>query len=86
MGNILNGKIVHTFPDAGLDGMKSLPNGNVLIARYDAAEIVELSPDGTIVKNYPLKGKKPTNITIDTNFEYFYVTLQDTKWVEKLKL
>ena len=86
LGNILNGKIVHTFPDAGLDGMKSLPNGHILIARYDAAEIVELSPEGTIVKNYPLKGKKPTNITIDTNFEYFYVTLQDTKWVEKLKL
>jgi gluconolactonase len=85
-GDIFNGKIIHTFPNAGLDGMKSLPNGNVLIARYDAGEVVELTSNGKIVKKYTLKGQKPTNITIDKNFEFMYVTLQDTKWVEKLKL
>lgn len=84
LGEISNKRLVHQFKDAGLDGMKSLANGNILIARYGAGEIIELDSKGMIFNHYKLIGNKPTNITITSNEKIAYITLQDKMWVEKV--
>lgn len=84
LGKISNKRLVYQFKDAGLDGMKSLPNGNILIARYGAGEIIELDSKGMVINQYKLIGNKPTNITITSNEKTAYITLQDKMWVEKI--
>lgn len=85
-GTLMHKTLIRIFEDAGLDGMKTLTDGSILVARYDAGEIVKLSQEGEDLKKYPTQGKKPTNLCVDNTEKWLFVTLQDTQWVEKIKL
>ena len=62
-GSIKNKKIFKIFNNFGLDGMRCDSLGNLYICRYGKGTVVILSPDGKLLKEIYLKGKKPTNIT-----------------------
>jgi len=51
-----------SFPDFGLDGMRVDVDGNLYVTRYGKGTVVALAPDGRILREIALPGKKPSNI------------------------
>lgn len=86
-GELLNKKLLITFEDGGLDGMKCDPQGNLWVARYDKGAVIKLSPYGVLLKEVKLKGKKPTNLTFGgKNGKTIFVTMQDRRLFEKFEI
>ena len=66
------------FEDFGMDGMRCDNQGNLYVCRYDAGKVVVFSPEGKIIREIVLKGKKPTNIAFGgKDWSQCFVTLQD---------
>lgn len=82
-GNISNKKLFVTFPDFGLDGMRCDTLGNLYVCRYDKGTVAVISPEGKIIREVELKGKKVSNIAFGGHDgKTCYVTLQDRGCVE----
>jgi gluconolactonase len=75
------------FTTDGLDGMRCDPKGNLYVARYGKGTILKLSPEGKVLKEIALKGKKPSNVTFgDKDGKTVFVTLQDRGSIEKFRV
>ncbi|MCK0123409.1 SMP-30/gluconolactonase/LRE family protein [Gelidibacter sp. F2691] len=85
-GVIKNKQELISFADFGLDGMRCDREGNLYVTRYDKGTVVVLSPTGTVLKEYRLKGKKPSNLTFSPDFKTIYVTLADKGNIEVIRL
>ncbi|QKX07239.1 SMP-30/gluconolactonase/LRE family protein [Aquimarina sp. TRL1] len=83
-GNLKNKKEFYSFEDYGLDGMRCDPLGNLYICRYDKGTVAVLSPQGQLIKEYVLKGKKPTNITFSNDYKECFITMADRGCIEKV--
>jgi sugar lactone lactonase YvrE len=79
-------KLLHQFADFGLDGMRCDDAGNLYIARYGKGVIAKLSPDGTLLQEYQLQGKYPTNVSFSPDQQWLYVTMQQQGAVERINL
>jgi sugar lactone lactonase YvrE len=85
-GNISNKRLFAEFPDFGFDGMKCDAKGNVYVTRYGKGAIAVLSPDGKLIREVMLKGKKCSNLVFGgLNGKLVYVTLQDRKGMERFR-
>ncbi len=85
-GNISNKRLFAEFPDFGFDGMKCDAKGNLYVTRYGKGAIAVLSPDGKVVREVMLKGKRCSNLVFGPpNGNTVYVTLQDRKGMERFK-
>jgi sugar lactone lactonase YvrE len=70
--------LFYVFKDFGLDGMRCDINGNLYVCRYDAGKIVVIDPEGNIIRQIILKGKKPSNITFGgKDKKQCFVTMAD---------
>ncbi len=77
-GAISNKRLLIQFPDFGMDGMRCDKAGNLYITRYDKGTVVKVSPQGKVLQEVTLTGKKPTNVTFGgKDNRTVYVTLQD---------
>lgn len=61
-GAISNKRLFHQFPDHWLDGMRCDIAGNLYVTRWGKGVIAKLSPQGNLLSEIPLTGKKCTNI------------------------
>ncbi|MDY3557234.1 SMP-30/gluconolactonase/LRE family protein [Gemmata sp. JC717] len=61
-GTLGEKKLLKKFDDHGFDGMRCDVDGNLYITRYGAGTVVKMSPDGKILKEIDVLGKKPSNI------------------------
>jgi gluconolactonase len=52
-----------SFTDFGLDGMRVDVDGCLYVTRYDKGTVIKLSPEGRLLREIALPGKKPSNIT-----------------------
>ncbi|MBI1769712.1 MAG: SMP-30/gluconolactonase/LRE family protein [Bacteroidetes bacterium] len=85
-GNVSNKRKFFDFPDFGLDGMKCDREGNLLVTRYDKGVVAIISPQGRLIREVQLKGKKTSNIAFGgKDGKTCYVTLQDRKCVETFR-
>jgi gluconolactonase len=76
-GNVFNQDRPKVFN--GPDGMKFGANGQLFIAVYGAGTITVLGPDGSIVRQIPTRGSRPTNIAFGANNQkIIYVTEDET--------
>jgi len=83
-GTISNKTLFHTFPDFGMDGMKCDRDGNLYITRYGKGTIAVLSPNGVLLKEILLTGKKCSNLVFGgTGGRIIFVTMQDRKMIEQ---
>lgn len=65
------------FEDFGMDGMRCDNQGNLYVCRYDAGKVVVFSPEGKIIREIILTGKKPTNIAFGgKDWKQCFVTMQ----------
>jgi len=82
-GDLANKRLLIDFTDHGMDGMRSDSQGNLYIARYGAGVIAVVSPAGELLREIPLKGKKPTNLAFGgDDGKTVYVTLQERGAIE----
>ena len=83
VGTPSNKRLLIRFNDHGMDGMRSDTDGNLYIARYDAGVVAVVSPKGELLREVPLKGRKPTNVAFGgADGRQVFVTLQDRGAVE----
>lgn len=61
-GTISNKRLLVTFPDYGLDGMRCDVNGTLYITRFGKGTVALLSPAGEVLREIELTGKNCTNI------------------------
>lgn len=85
-GDIFNKRLLAEFPDFGFDGMKCDAAGNLYVARYGKGVIAVLSPNGKLIREVFLKGKKCSNLVFGgLNGKLVFVTLQDRKGMERFR-
>jgi gluconolactonase len=83
-GGISNKRLFAEFPDFWLDGMACDNKGNLFATRYNKGVIAILSPEGELLREVELKGKKCSNLVFGgRKGRTVYVTLQDRKGMEK---
>lgn len=86
-GNINNKRRIIEFPDFGMDGMRCDVKGNLYIARFGKGTVVKLSPNGEVLKEIPLTGKKVTNVAFGgRDGRTVYVTLMDQGNLESFEV
>ena len=86
-GNVSNRRELIRFADFGMDGMRSDVKGNLYITRFGKGTVVKLSPDGKILQEIPLTGKKVTNIAFGgKDGRTAYVTLMDQGNLETFRV
>ena len=77
-GSISNKMTFFVFPDFGMDGMRCDNQGNLFVTRHGKGTIAILSPQGAMIREIILKGKKPSNIAFGgDDGRTCYVPLQD---------
>ncbi len=86
VGNVSNKREFFKFDDFGMDGMKCDKKGNLYVCRYGKGVIAVLSPDGKLVREVQLKGKRVSNIVFGgKDKKTCFVTLQDRKGLEMFR-
>jgi gluconolactonase len=86
-GTISNKRLVIQFPDFGMDGMRVDVDGNIYQARYGKGVVAKVSPDGKVLREIVLKGKKPTNVAFGgKDGRTMYVTMQDQGNLETFRV
>jgi gluconolactonase len=85
-GGISGKRLLVAFPDHGLDGMRTDARGNLYIARYGAGTVAVVSPQGKVLREVRLKGRKPTNVAFGgPDGRTVFVTLQDRGAIEAFR-
>lgn len=86
VGNVSNKSLFIEFPDFGLDGMKCDKAGNLYIARWGKGAVAIVSPEGVLLREIGLKGKRCSNLVFGgKDGRTVYVTLQDRKGMEMFR-
>ncbi|MEM9687189.1 MAG: SMP-30/gluconolactonase/LRE family protein [Bacteroidota bacterium] len=82
-GRLSHKKLFKSFADFGMDGMRCDAKGNLYVCRYGKGTVVVLAPDGNVIGEVRLKGKKPTNITFGgKDGKQCFVTVADRGCIE----
>ncbi len=82
-GSIQNKKLLISFDDFGLDGMRSDIKGNLYIARYGKGVVAIVSPSGELLREVKLKGQFPTNVAFGgEDGKTVFVTMQKRGAIE----
>lgn len=85
-GDLSNKRLFAEFDDFGFDGMKCDKKGNLYVTRYGKGMIAILSPDGTLIREVALTGKRCSNLVFGgPDGKTVFVTLQDRKGIEKFR-
>lgn len=85
-GNVSNKKLLIEFADNGLDGMKCDREGNLYITRWGKGTVAVVSPEGRLLREVVLKGKKCSNLVFGgKDGRDVFVTLQDRKGMERFR-
>ncbi|WP_350356710.1 SMP-30/gluconolactonase/LRE family protein [Fodinibius salsisoli] len=79
-GNISNKRLLISFTDYGLDGMRCDVNGNLYITRHGKGTVIKVSPGGEVLREIPAaEGKNITNLAFGgPDGRTVYMTVADT--------
>ncbi|MDP7635538.1 MAG: SMP-30/gluconolactonase/LRE family protein [Candidatus Latescibacteria bacterium] len=85
-GQLSNKRLLITFEDFGLDGMRCDEMGNLYVTRYGKGTVAIISPGGELLDEITIKGKTPTNIAFGgTDGRTCYVTVSDRGCIEAFR-
>ena len=86
-GDVGGKHLLIEFPDFGMDGMRCDIRGNLYIARFGKGTVVKVSPQGKVLQEIALQGKRPTNVAFGgKDGRMVYVTLQDQGNLESFRV
>ena len=84
---LTNKRLLASFDDFGMDGMRCDVKGNLYITRHGKGTVVKVSPEGELLEEIVLKGKKPSNIAFGgPDGRTAYITLQDRGFIETFRV
>lgn len=85
-GDIDNKRLFFKFEDFGMDGMRCDAKGNLYVTRHGKGTVAILSPEGKLLREVTLKGKKPSNLAFGgPDGKTCYLTLQDRGCFEQFR-
>lgn len=85
-GALSSKRLLIRFDEHGMDGMRCDADGNLYIARYGAGVVAIVSPAGQLLREVPLRGRKPTNVAFGgADGRQVFVTLQDRGAIETFR-
>ena len=85
-GALSSKRLLIRFDDHGMDGMRCDADGNLYIARYGAGVVAIVSPAGQLLREVPLRGRRPTNVAFGgADGRQVFVTLQDRGAIETFR-
>jgi sugar lactone lactonase YvrE len=61
-GTLSDKRLLRHFEDHGFDGMRCDVDGNLYITRHGKGTVVKMTPEGKILREIPVLGKRPSNI------------------------
>ena len=61
-GEIRRKRLLIQFPDFGMDGMRCDVAGNLYVTRWGKGTVVNVSPQGEVLREIELAGKQCTNL------------------------
>ncbi len=86
-GKISNKRKFISFPDFGMDGMRCDVMGNLYITRHGKGTVAMISPEGKLIREIKLKGRKPSNVAFGgKDGKTCFVTLQDRGCIESFRV
>ena len=86
-GEISNKRLLIQFADYGMDGMRCDMDGNLYITRWGKGTVAKVSPQGDVLLEVELTGKKCTNIAFGgPDGCTCYVTLADQGNIETFRV
>jgi len=86
-GKISHKRLVIEFTDFGMDGLRCDVKGNIYQARFGKGTVAKVSPDGKVIQEIKLTGKRPTNVSFGgPDGRTMYVTLQDQGNLETFRV
>ena len=62
-GTLSGKRLLKSFDDFGMDGMRVDVDGNLYVTRYGKGTVVKLSPEGAVLREIMVPGAKPSNIS-----------------------
>lgn len=86
-GNISGKRLFAEFPDFGFDGMACDSKGNLYVTRHGKGTVAIVSPEGKLIREVQLKGKKCSNLVFGgKKGKTVYVTMQDRGGIERFEV
>lgn len=78
-GTVENKRLFRQFEDFGMDGMRCDSNGRLWLTRHEKGTVAIFSPQGRLIAEVPLTGKKCSNITLMEQEKEMvgYITMAD---------
>ena len=84
---LLAPRLVNKFEAFELDGLRTDLDGRIFVARPLNGTVSVLAPDGTVVREIPLRGKEPTNLTFGgPDGKTVFVTRRDGRFTEGFRV
>jgi gluconolactonase len=59
---LANRQLIRKFEDHGFDGMRCDVDGNLYISRYGKGTVVKMNPQGKVLREIGVLGKRPSNL------------------------
>lgn len=80
---LLDPRLVRSFSDFEVDGLRTDVDGRIYLARLSAGKIAIIAPDGSLAREVPLLGKQPTNLTFGgPDGRTVFVTQKEGRFIE----
>ncbi len=61
-GGLKEKRLIASFPDFGMDGMRCDVDGNLYITRPGKGTVVKMAPDGSVIREIEISGNRPSNL------------------------
>jgi sugar lactone lactonase YvrE len=80
-------RLVKKFEAFDLDGLRTDLDGRIFVTRPGNGTVAVLAPDGTLVREIPLRGKQPSNLTFGgPDGKTVFVTQGDGGFIEAFRV
>jgi signal peptidase len=80
-------RLVKKFEGFDLDGLRTDLDGRIFVTRPENGTVAVLAPDGTLVREIPLRGKQPSNLTFGgPDGKTVFVTQVDGGFIEAFRV
>ena len=80
-------RLVKKFQGFDLDGLRTDLDGKIFVTRPGNGTVAVLAPDGTLVREIPLRGKDPSNLTFGgPDGKTVFVTQGDGGFIEAFRV
>jgi signal peptidase len=84
---LLDPRLVRSFADFEVDGLRTDVDGRIYLARLSAGKIAIIAANGTLEREVPLSGKQPTNLTFGgPDGKTVFVTQKEGRFIEAFRV